>query len=133
MPGESLKLGVGPPKVAPALYKERRRSEFRNPAHFILHYYGPYLGKRGEVLGMILPDIRQLDVRLYEALRGWLRFEHNRRNPDWLALKERLPTLPERNDEIIAALLEGRGVPGMTVELLVALAQAVHRRKKNHK
>ncbi len=127
---EPLVLGKELPKTAPALWKERRARDFRNPAHFILHHYRSYLGERGKVLGMTQADIEPLDPGLYVAIRNWPRFNKNRQSADFLRLKDRMPTLFERNDEIIAAILEGRGVPGLTMQSLTALFQALQRRKK---
>ncbi len=96
--------------------------------HFVFHHYGKYLGLRGKVLGMTRSDLEPLDVNLYMALRDWPR-RNNRNHRDWLRLEKRLPTLSDRNNEIIAALFEGRGVQGLTSKKLKALASALSRKE----
>ena len=98
------------PDTAPALWKKRDKNNFRNPAHFILEKYRPYLGSKGGVTGITRPDLKRLDFFLYRSLNDWLHDEKNKSCDDWLNLKDRLPTLPERNTRLLNSYESRHGV-----------------------
>ena len=115
------------PSVAPALWKAQR-AHFRNPAHFIAHYYHPYLGIPGVKMGMKQADLVPLDPELYADFRRWA--DRHPENQDYLAQKDRMPTVPRWNDEIVEAVVSGRSVFGLTKSLFFAIASAVQRRSE---
>ena len=141
---DALKLAPPPPDKAPLLYKDRgeekdgdgNTTKFRNPGHFVLVVYAPYLGIRDEMIGMEQKDLVSLDEELHGRVAQW-RTHCNEQSPDFIELEKRLPTTAARTDEIVRAILAGRGVPDLTMEKLVyafaAIASRMRRRIKKKK
>jgi hypothetical protein len=83
-------LPKGPPNGW--LWKNDRK-EGETPADYILRVYGPWLAN-----GMTMKQLRERDIVLVSALYRWRK--HNELPKD---LRDKLPTVKQRNDRVLAA------------------------------